>query len=104
MDFETLLKQPERLEFGEDAVVWEFTLYKIKKTELCRQGDTGHYAHNDEGCNRIFRFDDFDQFREAYIVAHEENIRRLRERESPIMDIGPMRNYSGSPCGKDSCG
>lgn len=104
MDFEQLLeyKSPESLEEG--AIYWEFKLFYIKTPNIRRQGDTGHYAPDENECNKTFVFHDFGKFREAYISAHEENIRRLKEGIAPLLEIGPMYSNNWPPWGKDSCG
>jgi len=106
MNFEDVLRYEPPNGFNEGAIYWEFTLHNLKPPRLVRQGDTGYYAHDGEGGSKTFRFDDFERFREFYIVAHEENIRRLKENESPLLVIGEMFSSDWPPwqIGSDPCG
>jgi hypothetical protein len=104
MNFEELLGYESPEGFADGAVYWQFTLSGLNPPELKRQGDTGHYAHDERGCSRTFKFGEFQKFREAYIAAHEENIRRLTYFEPPILEIGPMISTTWPPWGKDNCG
>lgn len=106
MNFEELLEYQSPRGFAEGTIYWEFSLYKLKTPKLTRQGDAGYQAHDDSNCSELFRFGDFEKFKEAYIAAHEENIRRMKENEGPLLEIGPMRSGDWPPwqTGGDPCG
>ena len=105
MNFEELLKLESPESFPDKTICWEFVVYNLKPPELQRQGDTGHYEHNETGCSKRWTFDNFEEFKEAYRVAHQENIRRL-DKDKALLEVGPMKNYSWPPwqTGSDPCG